>query len=92
VSPRDICGRVYLERKKKGWIFVSKVLIHCSLKVYISKYCHYDEIGLFLLAEVFNLLYHILESMVENQNIDLSHCLHCLLDNVLTSLMASQIG
>jgi len=31
VSPRFIWGRTYFERKKNGWIFVSKVLIHCSL-------------------------------------------------------------
>ena len=31
VSPGWRCGIVYLERKKKGWMFVAKVLSHCSL-------------------------------------------------------------
>lgn len=31
VEPRVICGRVYLEMKKKGWMFVANVSSHCSL-------------------------------------------------------------
>jgi hypothetical protein len=37
VSPRDTCGGVYLERKKKGWMFVAKVSSHCSL-LFVSMY------------------------------------------------------
>jgi hypothetical protein len=31
VSPCFMCGRVYLERKKKGWMLVLNVCSHCSL-------------------------------------------------------------